>query len=203
MNALAPPTTRRQLLRGGIAATVLASAMAAPQLAGAAMPAPSDSDLVAAALGIEQLVVIAYRQALVSGALDTGAAHLMRRLLSHELVHAQTLRRELRRLGGTIPMPPASLAAAQADLARQQVTVSLLHLPDRHACLRLLIDVETVAEAAYYTGISGLRDPALVRTFIAAMGCEAQHWAVLSALQHGGDVDQAVPYAFVRGSAGI
>jgi hypothetical protein len=32
------------------------------------------------------------------------------------------------------------------------------------------------------------------------MGSDAQHWTVLSGIQHAGDIGQSVPYPFVAGS---
>jgi Ferritin-like domain len=194
-------TSRRELVRGGVAVALAGSALVCVPAAGAAAPPPTDADLLEATLHVEQMVVISYRRALGTHALGGRAGREVRRLFAHELAHVHVLGRQLSARGGTVP-PPPTLAAAQAELNRQHVTASLLHLPDQHACLRLLIEVETVAEAAYFTAISQLQDAALVREFAAALACEAQHWALLSSVQHGGNVDDAVPYPFVRGSAG-
>jgi hypothetical protein len=93
------------------------------------------------------------------------------------------------------------VASAQRALARRHVSASLTKLDTQRKCLRLLIDVESLAEGAYFAAITNLRDPVLVRTSAEIMGCEAQHWTLLSALQHHGDVDRAVPYPFVQGSS--
>lgn len=187
--------TRRQLLAAGTAAS--ASALLLPELAEAA-PAPSDSAVLTRTLRIEQLVVTAYRNVLASGVLTAAVASRLRAMLAQEQGHVAVLERGIRALGATIP--PITASAAQRELTAHHVHLSLVHLPNQHECLRLLIDIESLAEGAYYSAISKLSDPGLVRTSAEAMGCEAQHWTVLSALQHHGDVTRSVPYAFVQGS---
>jgi hypothetical protein len=192
--------SRRELVRGGLAA---AAALASPARAlAAAGGATAPAEPLAQALAVEQLTVIAYRRTLGSGVLRREQARTVAGLLGHELEHVAALERALRGLGGVAPAPPSTVAAAQAALKRHQVALSLTRLHTPHAYLRLLIEVETIAEGAYFTAITKLEDPALLRLCAGAMGCEAQHWTVLSALQHAGEVSEAVPYPFVRGSIG-
>ncbi len=188
--------TRRQLLAAGTAAS--ASALLAPELAAAAAPAPDDAAVLTRTLRIERLVVTAYRNVLASGVVKPAVARPLQAMLGQELEHVATLERDLRSLGA--PVPQTAENTAQRELAAQHVHLSLTDLPTQHECLRLLIDVESLAEGAYFAAISKLTDPGLVRTSAAAMGCEAQHWTVLSALQHHGDVTRSVPYPFVQGS---
>ncbi|HUE26054.1 MAG TPA: ferritin-like domain-containing protein [Solirubrobacteraceae bacterium] len=192
-----PRPTRRQLLAAG---TVLsASALLGPELAEAApVPPPSDSTVLARTLRVEQLVVTAYRNVLGAGIVTAAVASRLRAMLAQELAHVAALERALGDLGAVIPQTSAS--AAQRELSAHQVHLSLTRLPTQHECLRLLIDVESLAEGAYFAAISKLTDPGLLRTSAEAMGCEAQHWTVLSALQHHGDVTRSVPYPFVQGS---
>jgi Ferritin-like domain len=190
-------TTRRQLLAAGTAAS--ASVLLVPGTAdGATTAAPNDSAVLTKALGIERLVVSAYRSVLSSGVLTDSVATPLRGILVQELAHVAVLERALRDLGA--PIPQTSPGAAQSELAKNHIHLSLTHLPTQHDCLRLLIDVESLAEGTYFSAISKLTDPGLLRTSVEAMGCEAQHWTVLSALQHHGDVTRSVPYPFVQGS---
>jgi hypothetical protein len=195
-------STRRELVRTGIAATAAASAAVRSATAVAAVaPAPSDAAVIARTVQIEQLVSIAYHRVLGSRALGPAVARLLHALLSQELDHLAVLERALRRLGAPVPAAPRGVASAQRALARHHVSASLTGLETRHECLRLLIDVESLAEGAYFSAISKLRDPVLLRTSAEIMGCEAQHWTLLSELQHRGDVSRAVPYPFVQGSS--
>ena len=194
--------TRRELVRSGIVATAaLAVGVRSADASAAAAPAQSDAGVLTRTLEIEQLVSIAYRQALGSHALGPAAARALSEVLSQELEHIAALERELRGLGAGIPGPPVSLASAQAALSRHHVSASLTRLETEHQCLKLLIDMESLAEGAYFSAISKLSDPALLRMSAEIMGCEAQHWTLLSALRHRGDVDQSVPYPFVQGSS--
>jgi hypothetical protein len=195
-------STRRELVRDGIAASAAASAAVRSATAAAAVaPAHSDAAVLTRTVQIEHLVSIAYQRVLGSGALRPAIAGVLRALLSQELEHLAALERALRRLGATVPTAPRGVASAQRALGRHHVSASLTGLETRHECLRLLIDVESLAEGAYFSAISKLRDPALLRTSAEIMGCEAQHWTLLSELQHRGDVSRAVPYPFVQGSS--
>jgi hypothetical protein len=76
---------------------------------------------------------------------------------------------------------------------------SLANLRTQHECLKLLVDLESVAEGAHYDAISKLRSVRLLALSAEIMACEAQHWTVLSELQHPGKIELAVPNPFVQG----
>jgi hypothetical protein len=196
-------TTRRELVRGGIAATAAAAGatLGRPPAAGATgtVPVESDATVLTHTLRVEQLLVIAYRSALGSGVVSTGVARWLQAMLAQELQHVAALERSALALGASIPR--TSTRAAQKMLSAHHVHVSLTGLRDQHECLKLLIDAESLAEGAYFSAIGKLSDPALIRQSTEAMGCEAQHWTVLSALQHHADVTRSVPYPFVQGSS--
>jgi hypothetical protein len=195
-------TTRRELVRSGVAAGAAASvAVGSERARAAAAPTQSDAQVLTRTLRVEQLVSIAYRRVLGSHALEPGVARLLRTPLAQELEHVAALERALGRLGASIPASPASLGSAQAALARHHVSANLTRPASQHECLKLLIDVESLAEGAYFSAISKLRDPLLLRISAEIMGCEAQHWTMLSGLQHRGKIERAVPYAFVQGSS--
>lgn len=190
--------TRRELV-GSAAAAVAAAGLAGAQAAGA-QPAPTtDADVLRRTLQIEQVVVIAYRRAISSGALHPPIARKLHAFLGQELQHVRILEAALRSVGAPPPSPPHDLAAAQRTLSRHHVEVSLMDLRTQNQCLRLLVDVETLAEDAYFEAVGKLADAALLRTSAQIMGCEAQHWTVLSSARHHGDVKISVPYPFVGG----
>jgi hypothetical protein len=198
-----PRSTRRELAQRGLAATASVAALTAVgacSAAAAAATPQSDAGVLGRVLAVEDLVVVAYRQALRSGALRPRVGRQVREILAQELEHVATLQRELERIGAPVPAAPHDLATAQRALAGHHMHTSLEALRTQNDCLKLLIDVESVAEGAYFAAIGALTDPALLRTSAGIMGCEAQHWTVLSAARHNGDVTFSVPYPFVEGS---
>jgi Ferritin-like domain len=196
--------TRRQLLAalaGGGTLAALAGADIASAAAGPIQSQSPGSDAAALAqpLKVEYLLVVAYRRVLASGALDRSVARKVQSQLAQELEHVAALRRALTRLRAPIPAPPRGLVAVQRGLADHHVFISLDRLSTQNECIRLLVDTESVAEGAYFTAISRLSSPALLRMCAEIMGCEAQHWTVLSSARHHGDVTFSVPYPFVGG----
>lgn len=200
-NAIALRPTRRELVSRGIATVAAASVLTATFETVAFASADTEAQVLTATLAVEQIVLVAYHYALASGALEPRTARTVRRLLGQELQHVSALAHELVRLGGRPPTAPADLAAVQKTLTAHHVPVNLSDLRTQHDCLRLLIDVETVIEGAYYAAISKLHDPRLLGTSAAIMACEGQHWTLLSGLQSHGDISMSVPYPFVQGAA--
>lgn len=197
---LSPRSTRRELVSRGIATVAAASVLSASLDPPALASADTDAQVLAATLTVEQIVLVAYHQALASGSLEPATARLIGRLVAQEHQHISTLSRDLIRLGGRPPSVPADLASVQKALSAHHVPASLTDLPTQRDCLSLLIDVETLVEGAYYAAISKLHDPGLLASSAAIMASEAQHWTLLSAAKSHGDVSQSVPYAFVQGA---
>jgi hypothetical protein len=201
-------TTRRELVRGGVAATIggalgggVIDAIARPADAwGASARAGAGAAALTRALRIEQLVVIAYERVLSAGALNPTSTDTVRGFYLHELQHVSMLRRMLLDLGAAIPSPPSDTASVQRGLNSHHVFRSLTQLGTERDCLRLLIDIESVAEGAYFDAVATLRDAGRMRTAAGIMGCEAQHWTILSGLLNGYNVMRSVPYPFVAGS---
>jgi Ferritin-like domain len=197
--------TRRELLRGGLVAGAAAAgadgALAALTPAAQALTAPGQVEARALAhtLEIEQLLVVAYRQALRSGVVHPPVKGQLQTHLAQELEHVALLERTVMRRGMIVP-PAPNLEAAQDDLARHQVHWSLTNLRSQHDCLKLLVDVESLAENAYFQAVEKLQDLALVRTCAEVMACEAQHWTVLSGFLNHRNAMKAVPYPFVEGT---
>jgi hypothetical protein len=164
--------------------------------AGGGAPGAGDSAVLSRTLRTEQLVVTVYERVLASGLVAPAVASQLRVQLAQEHEHIATLERALRELGAS----RTSVSAAQRELHHHHIHIALARLRSQHECLKLLIDVESLAERAYFEATSRLTDPGLVRMSVEAMGCEAQHWTVLSAIQHPGKLYRSVPYPFVVGS---
>jgi hypothetical protein len=193
--------TRRELMGSAMLAAASGCALSGAVAADAAAVPITDANLLQRALGVEHLVVIAYRRVLSSGTLTPGLAGKVHSILGQELQHVAMLEHALGRLGASPSPPPQDLPAAQRALSSHHVGASLMDLHTQNQCLKLLVDVETVAEDAYFVAIGKLRDAGLLRMSAQIMGCEAQHWTVLSAVRHHGDVMISVPYPFVGGTS--
>lgn len=197
--------TRRELLRGGLAVGAgVAGAEGTlwalgPVAQATSTPGQTEARALAHALEIEQLVVVCYRQALGSGVLRAPVKGQLQTHLAQELEHVSVLERAAPGRGVSVPSAP-NLEAAQDDLARHQVHWSLTDLRSQHDCLKLLVDVESLAENAYFQAVEALGDLTLAGTCAELMGCEAQHWTVLSGFLNHRDPMKAVPYPFVEGT---
>jgi Ferritin-like domain len=194
--------TRRELMTGAIAAGaagVLAGGRA-PGMAVADGPPPSPAELLGTALDVERLMVLAYRRVFASGALSPGIQQAITPHLAHEIAHVSAVAAELTRLGEPAPTGPLSLKAASDIMGDHNVSGSLTDLHTENDCLKLLVDLESVAEGAHYTPLKDLTDPRLVRLSAQILACEAQHWTVLSGLRNPGQYVKAIPWPYVYGS---
>ena len=186
----------------GVAATIGAGmgAGALPRTALADVPAPSDPELLGKALLVERLMVLAYRRVLDSGALTPGVQRAITPHLGHEIAHVAAIAARLRELGAPAPTAPLDSKSASAAIAQHHVSDSLTDLPTQARCLKLLVDLESVAEGVHYTALKDLRSARLQRMSAQIMACEAQHWTVLSGLRHPGQYIKAVPWPYVFGT---
>jgi len=171
-----------------------------PADADAAAP-QTDAELIRAILSVELLVVFSYEQVLSSGKLSADTEHVVRQLLDHEHTHVDVLSADLEELGQAPPDPPASVTAADAELSVLHGSAKLASLNSEEDCLRLLEQVESLVQGAYYVSMSKFADVKLARTCASILGAEAQHYTALAGLLHPGDINKAVPGAFVEGSA--
>jgi hypothetical protein len=192
--------TRRDLVSRGIAAAAAASLLTATLDSAALAATETDAQILAATLAVEQLALVAYHQVLASGTLLPHPERIVRGLLDQELEHISVLTRELVGLGAQPPTVAPDPASVEKALAAHNTPTSLTDLHTQHDSLKLLVNVETILEGAYYAAISTLHEPRLLATSAAIMANEAQHWTLLSGLQHHGDVSLSVPYAFVQGA---
>jgi hypothetical protein len=197
--------TRRELARDGVSlgvgmagAGAVLSAPASAAKAGVSA-AQIETQALSYALQIEQLVVIAYRQAVASRYVGAVVKAQLRTHLGQEYEHVNVLERALTARGDAVP-PAPSLSAAQAALEQHQVHWSLTQLRRQHDFLKLLVDMESLAENVYFQAVGKLQDLALAGTCAEIMGCEAQHWTVLSGFLNHQDATKAVPYPFVEGT---
>lgn len=194
--------TRRELIRSGAAGAAALAAATAPSIAEADDPlagASGDTELLSRLIGIEQLIQFAYGHLLQAGGLSAVPGRVFRTFLLQESAHVRVLSSALvRRRAGT-PAPPSDVATAGGRLAKLGAGGSLRDSHGDAACVRYMVGVETVAEGVYYSATSRLSDPALLTQAAQIMACEAQHWTLLSGLQHAGDVFRGVPYPTVTG----
>jgi ferritin-like protein len=161
----------------------------------------TDAELIRAILSVELLVVFSYEQVLSSGKLSADTEHVVRQLLDHEHTHVDVMSADLEELGQAPPDPPASVTAADAELSVLRGSARLASLNSEEDCLRLLEQVESLAQGAYYVSMSKFANVKLARTCASILGAEAQHYTALAGLLHPGDINKAVPGAFVEGSA--
>jgi Ferritin-like domain len=195
--------TRRQVIAGAVtaAAGTAVGLAAATDPALAASGVPSDSDTLSKVLDVERLVVLGYRRVLASGTLAPGEDTVLSPFLAQELEHVSTLAARLSALGATAPTGPLDIAAGEAMLAKHHVPGSLTDLHTRKDALRLLVNLESVAEGAYFTALKTLGRAELVTLSAQAMAVEAQHWTVVSGLRNPGIYVKSVPWPFVTGSS--
>lgn len=188
------PTTRRELLRRGLATGgAVVAAAAVDVLLGARdafAQASSDAGIVRAAIGLEQIAVLAYATALASGKLDAPTTKVVSLFRAQEQQHEDALTAALKGLGGTPPPKPTGTTAAG-------VLKGLSAARDQKAILTFAIELEMVAVGAYYAAHTKLQDAELLRTATQVMANEGQHLAVL----RGANGLPPVPNAFETGKA--
>ena len=167
----------------------------------AATPVPSDSETLAKVLEVERLVVLGYRQVLASGLLGPADDAALEPFLAHELEHVSTLASHLKALGASADVSSLDVKTGDSLLGKYHVPGSLTGLQNRKDGFRLLVNLESVAEGAYFTALNTLRSAEFQTLSGQAMACEAQHWTVISGLRNPGIYVKSVPWPFVTGSS--
>lgn len=192
--------TRRELIGGAIAAaaagSIAAAALEAPEAVAAA---ETDPDLLHAILAVELLLLFCYQQVMQSETLSPEAAPAIRHIIGQEQAHIDVMTNELARFGQPAPPPPDSVADADGELDALHTSGSLTALHSQQDCLRLLEEVEELAQGAYYHSITKLTDGRLARVCASILAAEGQHYTVLGNLLHPGEIDKVVPNAYVQG----
>jgi Ferritin-like domain len=199
--------TRRRLLARWLEGSLAAGAGVTPATIAGASPAPAqpadpDGEMASELLALELLSIAVYERVLSSRLLSPRPTRVTRKLLSHEHAHAAALLPELHQLGLDSPVAPASLQDVDQALAARHIDRRIEDLHTERDCLDLLLNVEGVAEGAYYSAMSKLQRPRLQRLAAELLASEAQHEAMLGLLRAPKDFDRAAPYAFVEGIHG-
>jgi hypothetical protein len=104
-------------------------------------------------------------------------------------------------MGVKVDTGPLGLDAARDALSKHNIPVSLTDLGSQNDSLRLLVDLESVAEGVHFTALKTLSTQPLQRLAAQIMACEAQHWTAVSGLRNPGQYVKAVPWPFVTGSS--
>ena len=175
-------------------------------IAVAASPASADAPLtdpqaLSNALEVERLMVLAYRRVLASGALAPDIERAIAPYLSHEIQHTSAVAAALAGMGVKASTGPLDLNAAGDLLSKHNIPVSFGDLHSQNDALRLLVDLESIAEGVYFTALKTLSTQPLQRLAAQIMACEAQHWTAVSGLRNPGEYVKAVPWPFVTGSS--
>jgi len=189
--------TRRQLVAGAVAAAGIA-VVGDPALADAPV---SDADALSKALEVERLMVLAYRRVLSSGTLAPNIERAIAPYLGHEIEHASAVAAALAAIGVNADTGPLGVGTADELLSKHNVPGSLTDLHSQNDSMRLLVDLESVAEGVYFTALKTLSTAGLQRLAAQIMACEAQHWTAVSGLRNPGEYVKAVPWPFVTGSS--
>lgn len=199
--------TRRELLvagAGAVAASALVEAAAAQAAGSHAHTLTAAQSRYAAMrlerlLRVELLMLFTYEHVLGSKFLSAHDKRVLEPLRAHEQAHIRALTRQLTALGGVPPSPPASMAAADKDLAHRKIKGRLGQLRGAHDALQLLVAVERVVVGAYFVALIKLDEPALITLLTQIMANDAQHEAIIGELMYPGDAQKAVPYGLVQG----
>jgi len=185
-------------MAGAVAAAGVA-VVADPAFADA--PPVSDAEALSKALEVERLMVLAYRRVFASGTLAPNIQRALAPYLGHEVEHASAVAAALAALGVKATTAPLDLGAAGDLLSKHNISVSLTGLHSQNDAMRLLVDLESVAEGVYFTALKTLSTTGLQRLAAQIMACEAQHWTAVSGLRNPGQYVKAVPWPFVTGSS--
>jgi Ferritin-like domain len=161
----------------------------------------TDPQALSKALEVERLMVLAYRRVLTSGALAADIERAVAPYLPHEIQHVSAVAAALATVGVKAETGPLGLDAAGDLLSNHNISVSLTDLHSQNDALRLLVDLESVAEGVYFTALKTLSTQPLQRLAAQIMACEAQHWTAVSGLRNPGQYVKAVPWPFVTGSS--
>jgi Ferritin-like domain len=194
--------TRREIVAGGLAVAGACAgvAVSAEPALGDTSPV-SDAQALTTALEVERLLVLAYRRVFASGALSPDIERAIAPHLTHEVQHVSAIAARLAAIGVAAPTGPLDLKTAGDLLSKHNIPVGLTGLHSQDDCLRLLVDLESLAEGVYFTALKTLSTTGLQRLAAEIMACEAQHWTAVSGLRNPGEYVKAVPWPFVTGSS--
>jgi hypothetical protein len=199
--------TRRELLAAGAvagAAALVAPALApdaAAAAAGGGSSAPSsDGARLTRVLSMAVLAAYVYEQVFAEGVLTGSGRRALDGFAAQEQAHVVALRRAVVDAGGTVIGPPASIEAANKDLAHRQIGSRLGQLQGPEDALDLLISVERSSIGSCYVALLGLTGSAAIVLVARIMGNDAQHEALLTLRRHALKLSAAAPFPLVSGS---
>ena len=164
----------------------------------AAARPPTEPQLLTGLLALEQLAVAVYDLVLASGTASPAERALLATLRGQESAHAVAVGRLL---GVPPPSPPAGAGPIQAGLTRAGITSQLSAMRTAHDWFTLLETLESTLEGAYYAALADLTRPRTVALAAAILASEAQHSTLLFHERHPLDVDLAVAFGLVHGTA--
>jgi Ferritin-like domain len=194
--------TRREVVAGAFAVVGAGAGLAVvADSAAADSPPLTDAQALSNALEVERLVVLAYRRVLASGALEANIERAIAPYLNQEIQHVSAVAAALAAMGVRADTSSLSLDAAGDLLSKHNIPVGLTGLHSQNDALRLLVDLESLAEGVYFTALKTLSTQPLQRLAAQIMACEAQHWTAVSGLRNPGEYVKAVPWPFVTGSS--
>jgi hypothetical protein len=191
--------TRRGFVRGALGGAVAASFLRAspPAAAGSLAAASSDSEVLERLLGVEQAIIYTYRYLIRSTRPSGSFLSTLRRFEGHELVHERTLSQEIARRGRRPPPPPRSVSTVDGVLASLGVNGKLEQIQTAQQAVQQLVWIEWGEAGAYHDAILKLASPTLLQLAAQILTCEGQQSTVLIELAHNGNVQRAVPHAFL------
>lgn len=161
----------------------------------------TDAQALSKALEVERLMVLAYRRVLASGTLAPDIERALAPYLGHEIEHVSAVAAALAAMGVKAETGPLDLHAAGDALSQHNIPGSLSDLHSQDDSMRLLVDLESVAEGVYFTALKTLSAAGLQRLAAQIMACEAQHWTAASGLRNPGQYVKSIPWPFVTGSS--
>jgi hypothetical protein len=195
--------TRRQLLGAGAAGAAgllaLPAAAAAAGTSTTSEPPISETERIERLIGLELLLLYCYRYALGSGILGAAAHNRLAPFVGHEEAHITALGARLKARGATMPSGPASVRAANGDLAGRKISGRLGQLKGEQDALHMLLTLEQVTIGAYFVALINVDDSQLITLVCQIMANEAQHDAMIGLSMPKGTPQSAVPYGQVQG----
>jgi ferritin-like protein len=155
---------------------------------------PSDPELLVELGRLELLAAFVYGRALASSHLRAAARPLVEQVLDQEQAHAQAL---LAELAGPRPRGPVDESAAERELGRLGLRVTLERVRREDRWLAVLEAIEGQLERAYHRAVAELASADLQSLSASIIANEAQHAALLRELRYPRSISLAVPDALV------
>jgi hypothetical protein len=196
-------TTRRELLATGAVAGVAALSIrttAAAASGGGSTAGPGDAARLERVLSMAVLASYVYQQVFAERVLTGSRRRALDGFAEQEQAHVAALRTAVTAAGGTLIVPPASIDAANRDLAHRGIGGRLGQLQGTQDALDLLISVERSSIGSCYVALRGLTGSAAIVLVARIMANDAQHEAVVTLQVPMLKLAAAAPFPLVSGS---